>query len=311
MKLKSFLPFLGLILFIYLIYSIGLNTLAKAFVNVNTTYLLLGSLAILLKPILESLKWYSILRYQGIKIDFPYIFRVNFISQYYGAITPGKVGSLMKAVYLRKKLNKPLAFTSSSVMIDRILDLIVVAGMAAVGLLILADAFFIDFNKTIILIVLILVGCLILLNKNLTKVFLKIAYTYFAPNKYKSKLREGFYNFYDNFPKAQNFIIPFLITATIWVFMYSIHYAFALAFSVTQIPFIPFIMINALGTIIALIPITISGLGTREAFYLGALGVYGAQPENIILMSVVGTVILTTIYVVGGLICLYEGKVTL
>jgi len=311
MKLKSLLPFVGLILFAYLIYSIGLNTLSEAFLKVNTTFLLLGSLAILIKPFLESLKWYSILRYQGIKIDFPYIFRVNFISQYYGAITPGKVGSLMKAVYLRKKLNKPLAFTSSSVMIDRILDLIVVAGMASVGLLILADAFFIDFNKTIILIALVLAGCLILLNKNLTKVFLKIAYTYFAPNKYKFKLREGFYNFYDNFPKAQNFIIPFLITAAIWVFMYSIHYLFALAFSITQIPFIPFIMINALGTIIALIPITISGLGTREAFYLAALGIYGAQPENIILMSVVGTIILTTIYVVGGLICLYEGKVTL
>ena len=113
MEVKQLLPFLGFVIFAYLIYQIGLDLLVDAFLKVNTTYLLLGSIAILCKPFLESIKWYSILRYQGINIDFFYIFRVNFISQYYGAITPGKVGSLIKAAYLKKKLNKSLAFTSS------------------------------------------------------------------------------------------------------------------------------------------------------------------------------------------------------
>lgn len=302
---------MGILLFSYIIYKVGINTILKAFLQAKPHYIIIGTLIFLFKPLLESLKWYSILHYQGVKIDFPYIFRVNFISQYYGAITPGKVGSLIKAVYLKKKLNKSLAFTSSSVMIDRILDLIVVGGMSAVGILILADAFLVDFNKTLILLGIIIIGCLVSLNKTLTRFFLGLVYNYLAPKKYKATLKENFNNFYDNFPKAHNLIIPLLITAIIWIFMYSIHYLFALAFSVNQVPFIPFIMINALGTMIALIPVTVSGLGTREAFFLGALGVYGAQPENIILMSVTGTIILTTYYVIGGLVCLYEGKVSL
>lgn len=311
MQIKKLLPFIGIALFIYIVYRIGLENIIAAFVKVNPYYLLLGAVAILFKPLLESWKWYSILKSQGIKVDFSYIYQVNFISQYYGAITPGKIGSLMKAVYLQKKINKPLTLTSSSVMIDRLLDLIVVAAFSAVGVLILADAFLIDFNKTVIILALTVLGSLVLLNKNLTRLSLKLFYEFFTPKKYKETLRKNFYNFYDSFPKLHALFVPFIITITIWIYMYSIAYLFALAFSLTQVPFIPFVMINAIGTIIALIPITVSGLGTREAFLIGALGVYGAAPEKIILMSITGTIVLTTIYVIGGLTCLYRGKATL
>ena len=311
MKLKKFLPLIGVALFIYIVYSIGLSRISQAFLEVKPSYLLLGAFLILLKPILESLKWYSILNLQKIKIDFPYIFQVNLISQYYGAITPGKIGSLVKAFYLKKKTNLPLSTTSSSVMIDRLLDLIIVAALSAVGVLILADAFLIDFNKTAIILALIVLGSLVLLNKNLTRLCLKLFYEFFTPKKYKAILRKNFHLFYNNFPKIRELFVPFAITAFIWVYMYSIAYVFALAFSLTEVPFIPFIMISAIGTIIALIPITVSGLGTREAFLIGTLGVYGAAPEKIVLMSVTGTIVLTTIYVIGGLICIYKGKAKL
>lgn len=311
MQLKKFLPLIGIALFIYIIYSIGLNKISEAFLQVNPSYLLLGSVLILLKPVLESLKWFYILKSQKINLDFSYIFNVNFISQYYGAITPGKVGSLIKAVYLQKKTNLPLSKTSSSVLIDRLLDLIVVAGMSAIGVLILADAFLIDFNKTVIILALIVLGCIVLLNKNLTRLCLKLFYEFFTPKKYKETLRKSFYSFYDSFPTIKEMTFPFFITAAIWLYMYFIAYIFALSFSLTEVPFIPFIMISAIGTIVALIPVTISGLGTREAFLIGALGVYGAAPEKVVSMSVTGTIALTTIYVAGGLICLYRGKAKL
>ncbi len=311
MKLKKFLPLIGLALFVYIVYSIGLSKISEAFLQVKPSYLLLGAIAISLKPFLESLKWNMILKSQNIKVDFPYVFQVNFISQYYGAITPGKVGSLIKAFYLKKKTNLSLSTTSSSVIIDRLLDLIIVAGLSTVGVLILADAFLIEFNKTLIILVLIIIGSLILLNKNLTRLCLKLFYEFLTPKKYKAALRKSFYEFYDSFPKLKKMILPFILTAGIWVYMYSIAYIFALAFALTEVPIIPFIAINAIGTIIALIPITVSGLGTREAFLIGTLGVYGAAPEKIVLMSVTGTIVLTTIYVIGGLICIYKGKARL
>lgn len=311
MKIKKLLPLIGILLFAYIIYKIGANAILEAFLQAKPDYIVLGTIIFLLKPVLESLKWYSILRYQDINIDWPYIFRVNFISQFYGAITPGKVGSLLKAVYLQKKTNLPLAKTSSSVIIDRLLDLIVVSGMSVIGFLILADAFLIDFNKTVIILVLVVLGSIVLLNKNLTRICLKLFYEFFTPKKYKETLRKNFHNFYDSFPTIKEMLLPFAITAAIWFYMYTIHYMFALAFSITEVPFIPFITINAIGTMIALIPITVSGLGTREAFFIGALGVYGVAPEKIVSMSITGTIVLTTIYAIGGLICLYRGKATL
>ena len=73
MKIKKLLPFIGIALFIYIVYRIGLENIIAAFIKVNPYYLLLGALAILFKPFLESWKWYSILKSQGIKVDFPYL----------------------------------------------------------------------------------------------------------------------------------------------------------------------------------------------------------------------------------------------
>ncbi|MDP4012405.1 MAG: lysylphosphatidylglycerol synthase transmembrane domain-containing protein [Candidatus Nanoarchaeia archaeon] len=304
MKLRRLLPLIGVVIFIYIIYNIGLDKILQASLLVNFKYLLLGTFLMCFLFLFQFFKWNSILKSQGTNLEPSYIYWVNVVSQYYGVITPGKIGSLAKAFYLQSKLKTSLAKASSSVMIDRILDLLVVAIMGGAGILILADAFLLDFNKTLFFLVLMIIGCITFLNEKVTRFFLGFFYDWFVPKRYKETLRNNFYSFYNNFPKWYNLIIPTILTIVTWLYVYFISYIFALAYSI-QIPIIPFLMISAIGTIIALIPITFSGLGTREAFLIFALGFYGVAAEKIVLMSVSGTIALTLVCMLFGLYALY------
>jgi len=125
MKLKKFLPFIGIVIFFYIIYRIGLTSITAALLEVKLGYLIVATLALFVTFLLQAIRWNSIMKAQGINVGFFYALQVNLISQYYGVITPGRLGGLMKAAYLKKKV-KNLATAASSVIIDRVLDMIAI-----------------------------------------------------------------------------------------------------------------------------------------------------------------------------------------
>lgn len=310
MKIKKFLPFIGIVIFFYIIYRIGLTSITAALLEVKLGYLVAATLALFVTFLLQAIRWNAIMKAQGINVGFFYALQVNLISQYYGVITPGRLGGLMKAAYLKKKV-KNLATAASSVIIDRVLDMVAIAFMALAGVLLLADKFLIDFNKSLFFLVIVVVICIAFLNKKLARYFLKKVHTFLVPEKYKIQLRANFHDFYGNFPKMHKLIFPAIISFILWIYIYFITYLFALAFSITEVPLAAFLLISAIGTIITLIPITVSGLGTREAFFLLAFGAYGVAPERIVLMSVTGVLALTLVSALSGLVTIHRGRVTL
>ena len=62
MKLTKLLPLIGIGIFIYLVYSIGVQNIIDVFKNVRYGYLFLVIILALIIPIMQTYKWSLILK---------------------------------------------------------------------------------------------------------------------------------------------------------------------------------------------------------------------------------------------------------
>ncbi|NTV63830.1 MAG: flippase-like domain-containing protein [Oscillochloris sp.] len=94
------------------------------------------ALSLLLMPpfvLIKSWRWSRVLREMGLQIDLRTAIGLYTVGLFYGATTPGQAGDLMKAVYLRDR-GHPLAPAMLSVVLDRLSDLLIMAATATLGI---------------------------------------------------------------------------------------------------------------------------------------------------------------------------------
>ena len=126
-----------------------------------------------------------------------------------------------------------------------------------------------------------------LLKLNLIKPIFKKIFHFLAPNKYKKSLKVNFQDFIKDI-KIYNFkgyLIVFLITALSWFFYYIQMYIVAQSANITNISLLHLSMILTVVGFITLIPISISGIGTRDAALIFFLTPFMIAKEQIIIFS--------------------------
>ena len=101
MRFKILLPFLGLILFIYILYSVGLQNIITSFYQFNLFYFILGLVSSIPIILLKVYKW-KILTPQSKSYSFYNAICAWLLSFTIGIITPGKLGEFYRAVSLEK-----------------------------------------------------------------------------------------------------------------------------------------------------------------------------------------------------------------
>ena len=306
MKIKKILPLIGIILFLYLIYRIGLSNLISTIKNANLIYLIPGIIVTPLFISVLALKWYTILKIQGYDVKFLYIQKLYYIGGFYGFITPARAGSLMRAYYLKQKTKKSLVECASSIIVERIIDLFVILFFAFIGSLIFLKNFNINLIKVLTpAFVVFLFLILTFLKKERGIFLLSLFYKILLPKNIKDKADTSLDTFYNKIPKIKYLILIFIMTLIAWIIIYFQSYIFAKAFNVI-VPFHIFVTFISIGTIIATLPISISGLGTRELTLITLFSLYNVRPEAIVSTSLVSFFVVGLIEGIVGLIFIYS-----
>lgn len=94
------------------------------------------ALSLLLMPpfvLIKAWRWLRVMRELGLRLDFPTASALYTVGLFYGATTPGQAGDLLKAVYLRDR-GQPMAPAMLSVILDRLFDLLIMAALATLGI---------------------------------------------------------------------------------------------------------------------------------------------------------------------------------
>jgi ubiquinone/menaquinone biosynthesis C-methylase UbiE len=124
----------------------------------------------------------------------------------------------------------------------------------------------------------------------------------------KDRLAGSLDSFYEDIPKFKDVILPFLLSLAGWIFRFTELYLISKLFSI-DVPFIYFILIIAVANVIASMPISIYGLGTRDASLITMFLAFGIIPEKIISLSLFWfAVIWLTPSIFGAFVTFYETK---
>lgn len=288
--LKNSYLLIGLLILLFILKDIDFNFLGESAKKVNLFYLALAALMYIPLIFLSSYRWKKIMDAQKIYYSAKNAFYMYGAGLFLSLIIPGRIGDFSKIIYLRKdnhSLNK--AFLGN--LLDKLFDLFFLALFAFLGIFYfpIASYFPFNFNYFVKYVLMTLF------------VFLTIALFFYF------KKREVVLNFIFETKnelkkiKAKNIFEISFFTVLSLFFYFLLIYLTAASIGIQNIGFL-YISFSAVFIIFAtIIPVSILGIGTREAVLLILLSPRGIPKEIIIFFSA----LIMANYLSLFLICLF------
>ncbi len=308
MNFKKLLPLIGVAIFIFILFNLDYNKILETFSRVNPLYAFLCFFVFIPPLLLVNVEWQLLLRRQKIHVSFWYSIKNFFIGYFYGFTIPGGFGAYTRSLYLAKESGSPLPKCLSNIIIFNAVEFTVVLTIGAVGALVFSS--FYPYLFFIILIVLIVVFVLywFFFEKSRSKtLFTRLIKTRFFAS-YKDKFDRNIDSFYEDLPGLKDILLPFILCILGWFLKYTIMFFIARMFFI-EIPIVTFICIIAISEVVSSIPISIYGLGTRDAALIYMFSFFGISTEEVISVSLFWFVIFW-LYptIIGAFVTFYETR---
>jgi uncharacterized protein (TIRG00374 family) len=305
MKWRRLLPIIGIAIFIYLLIRIDLRVVVREIVNANVFYILLTIVFLFLLLLFHTIKWFVIARKQDIRIPFKESFKITLITCFYEFIVPSKLGTILRVEYMKKYASFGKGLCNFT--LDKILDLSSIIFLAIIFSFVFKDKLALPIGFFILVFVVFIVATLFFLKKERSKFVLRIFFKRFVPEKMKEKAKSVFDNFYDHIPKKRYFPLFFILNVISWVIIYAISFFVGLSLGI-DLPFYVYLGVFPIATLIALIPISINGLGTREVALVSMLSLFGVSAAKAFSMSIISFFITTIITAIIGSFLIWKIK---
>jgi glycosyltransferase 2 family protein len=289
MKTRGWLRLLGVMLLValVLIFKIDLGKTAALIAHAD---LLLVALAVLFfVPFLaaKTLRWQVILRDLNIPISFGEAIKLYALGLGAGMMTPGQVGDAVKVAYLHERgLGRALL----SVLLDRLWDVLVLLLLAGSGAFLFWQQLEGEWVAIALLAAVMIALLAIIASPRAQRILFKLAARFRRTGAGEVA--------YEPVQLSPNQILrQFALTLIATGVVYFRYYLLTSALNV-HLGLIPFVAAMSLATVAALLPISISGLGTRDAALLLFAGSIGITREQALGVSA----LILFLSVVNGLV---------
>jgi len=226
--------------------------------------------------IVKGIRWRILLHNYDIDITFRDSTNMYAIGMVLSAVTPGRVGDLVKIVLLIKKGCSAAKAIASNIL-DRLIDVgfFFIAGYG--GMWYFSKSFASQLNITnIIFLIVLVLGVVIALKRYLIK---KLALK-LVPTQYHSVAIDSWNEIVNSLLRNRTrwiFGLP-LWTIVFWTVQFFAQYLCVKALRI-DVSFIYFSACAVVGMVSSLLPITVAGVGTRDATYILLLGQIGIAQQ--------------------------------
>ena len=308
MNFKKLLPVIGIIILIYILTTIDIDTIISDFLTIHPAYLILSFLALVPLLLIINYEWQFILKKQKIKVSNTYSLKNILIGYFYGFITPGGLGGYTRTLYLQEESKAPLEKCVSNVVILNTIDYITLLIIGIIGGILVSSRFPHLFALTIFVFIIVLSLFILFLKKETLTSYLKRILQHRIFNILRDKLNSSIDSFFIDIPTPRDLIIPSIISIIGWILRFSELYLISKLFFI-EVPYPYFILTMAIANVVASLPITLYGLGTREISMISLLSIYNVSREKIISLSLFWFVIIWLLpSIIGAAIALKEGR---
>ena len=281
----------GIILFMLLRVK---DDLVVALEHIVWGYLVLAIAVCLFAWLLRGLRYKIILSGIGIHCSFLFSTGCIFVSQTANLIVPARLGDMVRVFMLKHEYGASISQGISSIVVERVFDIVTVALLGAVSLLFVLnvpDEFF----WLIILTLVLGAGFFI---------FLLISDRFVSKNRYIGILLAMLDQIRQVALSVKSVIVLSTSSIVIWLFDVFVCLLVAMMFGVT-IPFAVVMLAIVVGNLVKAVPLTPGGVGTYELAVAAILTAAGVEPAVATLVAVIDHLIKNLVTLGGGVIAIY------
>lgn len=275
------LRLIGPALLVLILFRLDLDQVQETLRTADVALVAAAAIGVFPLILVKVVRWRSLLHAHQIRLPLRDAYLVYFSSLFIGLLTPGRLGEFIKAVYIERSCNVSLSRAFSGVLADRLFDFY---ALLLVGCLALLDLFPTAQNVTLVLgITCGFVAPVVLFMHRASFTFIqRVGLKFGAIGRRLLDESEGI------LPKVRRELLYLSLAQIVYagvltVMAYAIFYGqgFLLARSLgIQVDFVHAMFAVALGSLVTLIPISISGLGTRELAIITYLETMQVQPAD-------------------------------
>ena len=281
---------IGILLFIFILTRIDLSSLLEIFLSINLFFLCCALIVNGIAIVMKSFKWKLIVSTLKKEISLSESIKAFLIGFSFSVLTPAKLGDFVRAFYIRDEqctLGKAL----SSVVTDRLIDIVTLFSIAFIGIFVFSFVFhreILSVSLLVILAVAIASAVYIVTRKDLLTWLLRPFFNIFIPHHHKKTVSEYYHDFFSGlsvfFQNKKIFFLVIIVGIVSW--FPPIVYAWLLALSLgISVELTFFVLVIPIISLLDLLPISISGIGTRDAALIFLFGLQGIPPESAVAFS--------------------------
>lgn len=276
----------GVIILTALLSRLNIKEILCQLSQINLGYYISGLILFIPILVFKSIRWGYLLEKQAIHISKNESMRFYASGMFIGAVTPGRVGEIIRVLYIKNK-GYSAAKALFSVFVDRLVDILFLICIGYIGVVFFLSVFAKHIgiiSLVFFTIIAFIVICVLIRGK--LKGLLAWLIHYLLPVKNKESIMANMQIFMESFKnvgfKSWTFVI--LITLASWFCYYLEMFIFAKALRL-DISLLYISAIVSTTALIALIPITIAGIGTRDAALVLLFSQVGLPKESAIAFS--------------------------
>jgi uncharacterized membrane protein YbhN (UPF0104 family) len=257
-------------------------------------YLAAGVIICLIAWGLRGWRYQTILKSLNYPVSFLVATACIFVSQTVNLIVPARLGDFVRVFILKHEYNTTYSEGVSSLVVERVFDIITIALLGAVSLLFVLN---VRSEFYIIIFVPIIAGALFF-------IFLLFVGKFSSENRYIQIILTMLHEIKRASLTLRSILMLGSSSMMIWFLDIFVCYAVVLMFQ-QQIPFAIVVLAIVIGNLVKAVPITPGGVGTYELSLAITFGLVGVSPAIATLIAVIDHLIKNLVTLIGGIASIY------
>ena len=313
---SALLPLLGLGLFVVIVRRAGVGAIAGRLGAVRALPL---ALAIALVPVIlavRGLRWHRILALGGVEWRARRAVAAWAVGFFASAVTPAKAGDAIRAWYAHGETGCGLGEALASVFVDRLFDLLLVVAAGIVSVLVFSARYTALPSAGVVLVAGAALAAVatIATSRRIVRVLARPFIGLLVPARMREGLADSFHAFYDALartlatPRAVAEVAAWTLVG--WGLIVLLAMAVARAVDVGVSPGYLLLAMPII-TIVELVPVSVSGVGTRDAAVVYLFSVVGVDRAAAVAFSLGYLAVGTWVSAAVGLVVWLRNPVSL
>jgi hypothetical protein len=265
---------LGVAILTFLLWQADLNALRDVLRQVNV-WVFVSLPIFYVHTFVKAWRWKVFLKSRGVKLGIAEANRIYLAGMFLGLISPGRVGEAWRAWILQRRDQAPLGLGFASVVVDRLCDLIGLTILGVVGLIYLLRQG-LNLQSLSTLAASGPVAAHGPIRRFLKKIFDSLLRK--LPSRTQQNFRDEFTHFIGAFAGFRGpVLLPITLLTILSIAIYCWHLWFISSILGLGLTFLEIVGVLSAATFINVLPISVNGLGTRDAFLVVVLPVLGVD----------------------------------